>query len=162
LAELSGLNVDSARNLILEYGNIVARNSGSPPSALFEGLKRFTDDNIGITEVLLDKYGNVITEAGKDAPTRFFTSLDGQIGNTASKVSGLASQLANLNNQLDLVEERQAQALISQETFREQFTPGAAASSSASLVTIQNATFQTPSDADRVAQAVVSASSVRR
>jgi hypothetical protein len=168
LADLSNLNVDSARDLILEYGNIVARNSGRPPAALFDGLKRFTDDNIEITEVLLDKYGNVITEAGKDAPTRFFASLDGQVTNVASKVSGLASQLSNLNNQLDDYEQRQAQigqgfaALgdLSPEGLlaRGAITPG----QFSSAVNIQNATFQTPSDADRVAQAVLAGTGVRR
>jgi hypothetical protein len=166
LAELSHLNVDSARNLILEYGNIVARNSGSPPAALFEGLKQFTDNNIGITQVLLDKYGNVITQAGSDAPTRFFASLDGQIGGTASKVSGLASQLANLNSSLDQTEQRLESQRRGFEGLDTIAIPGVQSSSVSStgqpVFTIQNATFQTPSDADRVAQAVVSASSVRR
>lgn len=166
LAELSGLNVDSARDLILEYGEIVAKNSGSPPSALFEGLKQFTDNNIGITQVLLDKYGNVITQAGSDAPTRFFASLDGQIGGTASKVSGLASQLANLNSSLDQTEQRLESQRRGFEGLDTIAIPGVQSSSVSStgqpVFTIQNATFQTPSDADRVAQAVVSASSVRR
>ena len=166
LAELSHLNVDSARNLILEYGNIVARNSGSPPAALFEGLKQFTDNNIGITQVLLDKYGNVITQAGSDAPTRFFASLDGQIGGTASKVSGLASQLANLNSSLDQTEQRLESQRRGFEGLDTIAIPGVQSSGVSStgqpVFTIQNATFQTPSDADRVAQAVVSASSVRR
>jgi hypothetical protein len=163
---LSGLNVDSARNLILEYGNIVARNSGSPPAALFEGLKQFTDDNIGITEVLLDKYGNVITQAGKDAPTRFFASLDGQINNTASKISGLAGQLSTLNSGLDEAERKLESQRRGFEGLDTIAIPGVRSSGVSStgqpVFTIQNATFQTPSDADRVAQAVVSASSVRR
>jgi hypothetical protein len=166
LADLSGLNVDSARDLILEYGNIVARNSGQPPAALFEGLKRFTDDNVGITQVLLDKYGNVITEAGKDAPTRFFASLDGQIDNTASKISGLAGQLSSLNSGLDEAERRN-QAILSQvpllsaaegtSVISDFFQPG----QKGGIVQIQNATFQTPSDADRVAQAVLAGTGVR-
>ena len=157
LAALSGLNVDSARDLILEYGEIVAKNSGSPPSALFEGLKQFTNDNIGITQLLLDKYGNVASAANANAPTRFFASLDGQIGGTASRVAGLASQISGLNAQLGAAEARASQVqatLISQQTFQQQFTPGTAAGNAGSLVNIQNATFQTPSDANRVAGAV--------
>ena len=167
LADLSGLNVDSARDLILEYGNIVARNSGQPPAALFEGLKRFNDDNVGITQVLLDKYGNVITEAGKDAPTRFFASLDGQIDNTASKISGLAGQLSSLNSGLDQAEQRQAQigqgfAALGDLSAEGLLARGAITQGQfSSAVNIQNATFQTPSDADLVAQAVLAGTGVR-
>jgi hypothetical protein len=166
LAELSGLNVDTARDLIVEYGNIVARNSGAPPAALFEGLRRFTDSNVEIAQVLLDEYGNIVGEAGKDAPTRFFASLDGQIDRTAGKVSGVAGSIAALNAQLDDLERRQ---VASQRPGFEGLDtiqiPGVTSSgfgpTGQPLFTIQNANFSRPSDADLVAQRVNAAIGVR-
>ena len=166
LAELSGLNVDTARDLISEYGDIVARNSGAPPSDLFEGLRQFADSNVKIAQVLLDQYGNIVGQAGQNAPTRFFASLDGQVDRTASKISGVAGSIANLNAQLDELDRRQASQRPGFEGLDTIQIPGVTSSgfgpTGQPLFTIQNATFARPSDADLVAQRVNAAIGTRR
>jgi tape measure domain-containing protein len=159
LADLSGLNVDSAKNLITEYGNIVARNGRQPPSALFAGLKTFTDNNIVSSDQLIGRYANIFSVTAQSAPTSFFRSLDTQIGRTSGALSGVLGQINLLNTQLAGL----PAVPVSPFSIGQQFSSTGSGSfgQQSSVVTIQNATFATPSDADRVAQVTLAAVTAR-